>query len=930
MKKVLIILLIIILVVISALIVTPLLFKDQLLQKAKEVANTSVNANVDFSDFRLNLFRDFPRLTVSLKGVSVVNREPFEGDTLVGFNEFNASVDLMSIIKKDAIRVRSILLDRPVVNGIILEDGTVNWDIAIPSEEVKPEEDTSETKTMDLKVALKKFEIRNANLVYDDRKANMKASAENLNFILTGDLSQDFSSLNIQSEIEKVNFVYDGVRYLKDAVLNMVLNVDADLANSVYTLKENDVMLNALELRFDGKVALPDSETVSVDMTFDTPSTEFKSLLSMVPAVYMKDFQDVQADGKLALKGEINGILKGEITPSANIELIVDNARFSYPDLPKSAENIDINVKIKYDGIQNDNSIVDVNQLHAEIGGNPVDVKMHLITPMSDPQVNAQLSANIDFASLKDVIPMENINISGILDADVDMMGKMSSIVNERYEEFKADGTIRLQNFEYRSPDMPQQVFIQQTILNFSPKFLLLEAFDATIGSSDVHLKGSLENFIPYILADGIVKGSLDFNSDLIDVNEFLTEGEETEEVVVKDTTDMTAIEVPGDIDFTLASKLKKVKYDKIEIDNVNGLILIKDKKVLLTNLSLDLLQGSMLMSGEYNTQDITTPFVDLKLDIKSIDIPSAFHSFNTVRRLVPVAERATGSVSTSLSITSFLDSQMYPVLNSLLGVGRLMSSSVELNNSKTFEKIGSLIKNDKFKVLNLNDLDVDFEVRNGRVYVKPFDIKIGQNKLNVSGDQGIDLTMNYNMKMTIPKSELGSGIGSAMDGLTSMASQQGLTLGAGENVDVSFLVTGTYLDPQVRPVFEKGGALKEQVQEEVKERVEQKVDEVKQDVKEEVNKQAEQILKEAEENAQKVRDEAKRAGEELVKTADTQGQKLIKDAGTNPLKKRLAEESAKKLKSEAEKQAKNLEEEANKQADKILQEARAKADQLK
>src|SRR4030043_1838656 len=161
MKKILTILLIIILVIITALIATPLLFKKQLLQKAKEVANTSVNAKVDFSDFRLSLFRDFPKLSVSLLDVSVVNYKPFKGDTLVAFDECNAAVDLISIIKKDAIRVKSIVLDRPVLNGIILEDGTTNWDIALPAESVEPEEvDTTVSKTMDLKIALKKFEIR--------------------------------------------------------------------------------------------------------------------------------------------------------------------------------------------------------------------------------------------------------------------------------------------------------------------------------------------------------------------------------------------------------------------------------------------------------------------------------------------------------------------------------------------------------------------------------------------------------------------------------------------------------------------------------------------------------------------------------------------------------------------------------------------------
>jgi hypothetical protein len=929
MKKILTILLIIILVIITALIATPLLFKKQLLQKAKEVANTSVNAKVDFSDFRLSLFRGFPNLTVSLQDLSVVNYEPFEGDTLVTFKEFRAAVDLLSIIKGDAIRVKSLILDRPVLNGIILKDGTANWNIALPSDEVVPE-DTATAQTKDIKIALKRFEIRSASLAYDDMSADIKASAGNLNFILTGDLSQDLSSLAIESESEAINFVYGGVRYLKDAILKMVLNIDADLANSVYTLKENSIALNELELRFNGKVGMPDDSTVSVDMTFDTPSTGFKSLLSLVPAVYMNDFQDVQTDGKFALKGEITGILQGKITPSARIDLIVDKARFSYPDLPKSAENININAKVNWDGVQNDNTTLDVNLFHVELGGNPVDLKLHLITPISDPQVNAQVDANIDFASLLDVIPLEDISLTGMLYANMDMIGKMSSIENERYEEFKANGTIRLQDFEFNSPDVPKPIMIHQTLLNFSSQYVQLESFDANMGSSDMHLQGRLEDFIPYLLADGIVKGSLNLNSQLLDLNEILSK-EKVEEVVVEDTIQLSVFKVPGNIDFTFASNLKKLKYAKLDIENINGLILIKDKKVLLTNLSMNLLQGTMVMSGEYNTQDIETPFVDLMLDIKTIDIPSAFTAFNTVRLLVPVAELARGNVSTTLSLTTFLDRHMNPLLNSLVGSGRLMSNSVEINNSKTFGKISTILKNDKFKVLSLNDLDFDFEVRNGRVYLKPFDIKIGQHKLNIQGDQGVDRTMNYTMLMNIPKSELGSGVGSALDELTSMASQQGLSLDFGESVDVGFLVTGTFLDPQVKPVFGKGvGAITEQVKEQVKEQVEEKVEQVKQEVREEVNKQAEQILKEAEDKAQLVRDEARKAGEELVKAADTQGQRLIKEAGTNPLKKRIAEESARKLKSEAEDKAKKMEAEANKRADQILNEAKEKADQLK
>ena len=121
MKKILRVLLIIILVILTVLVVTPMLFKKQLLEKAKEVANTSVNAKIDFADLKLSFFKDFPRLSVSLYDVSVVGIETFEGDTLVAFDQFSATVNLMSLLKKEAIQVRGILLDRPRISGPIDE-----------------------------------------------------------------------------------------------------------------------------------------------------------------------------------------------------------------------------------------------------------------------------------------------------------------------------------------------------------------------------------------------------------------------------------------------------------------------------------------------------------------------------------------------------------------------------------------------------------------------------------------------------------------------------------------------------------------------------------------------------------------------------------------------------------------------------------------
>lgn len=932
MKKILRILLILILAILVILIVTPLLFKKPLLEKAKELANTSVNAKVEFSDLKLSFFKDFPRLTVSLHDVSVSGIEEFEGDTLVAFDQFSATVNLMSLVRKEAIKVRSILLDRPRISAVVLEDGKANWDIAKETEEAEEEEADTTGGTMDLHVALKKFEIRNARLSYNDMSSALKASLEGFNFELAGDLGTDQTNLELASVTESLNFYTGGIRMVKNARLDIRINLDADLVNSVFTLEDNSFSINDLILRLEGMVSMPEDEDMSVDLAFATSETSFKSLLSMVPAVYMKDFEEVETDGQLSLSGTIKGKLTQEHTPSADVRLKVDNARFSYPDLPKSAENIRIDVDVHYDGVQNDNSKLDVNAFHVELGENPVDLEMHVITPVSDPQLNANLDAGIDFASLKDVVPMEDVDLQGKLDASLELMGRLSSLENERYDEFRAEGNLSLVGFELHSPDMPQPVFINKTRMSFSPRYVELAEFDARMGSSDVRLKGRLENFLPFLLdEEGIVSGTLDLNSELIDLNEFMPEtGEEVVEET-EDSTVMSVLEIPANLDFVFQSSIKKVIYDKFDIDNLYGLIIVRDQAVTLKNLNLDILQGSVVVSGQYNARDVKSPSVDFALDVQNIDIPEAFKTFVTVQKLAPVAERTTGKVSTRLEFTSLLDSTMMPDMNSIVGRGNLASRMIQINNSQTFDKIGDILKTDKYDVITLENVDIKYSIKDGRVYIQPYHTRIFNSDLTLQGDQGIDKTMNYEMKMKIPRSELGGTAQSAINELSSLAAGQGITYSPGETIDVRFLVTGSFDDPKVRPMFEEGARkITQEVKQQVKEVVEQKVEEVKEEAREEISREAEKIMADATKQAERVKYEAKLAGEELVKNAEREGQNLIKQAGSNPIKKLAAEKTAQTMKSEAEKKAKQLEEEANVKADNIMKAAQEKVDKLK
>ena len=359
---------------IAILLVAPFVFKGKIMEIAKTQINNNINAKADFKNLRLSFFKSFPNLSIELTGLSVIGIDDFENDTLVAFRSFGVTADPISAIKGENIQIKEIILDGPVLNGKVLEDGRANWDIAkATEEEVEEVVDTSSSEIPDLNIELKRFAILNADIMYDDQSTGMMASLSNFNFELKGDFSKDFSGLEINSQTDAVNFVMDNMSYVKNATLDIVINIAADLLNSQFTLKENEISINALTLGIDGVFSMPEDMPMDFDLKFYTKQTDFKTLLSMVPAIYMKDFADVQTKGQLKLDGFVKGKYTEGIMPNVGLDLAVNDAMFKYPDLPKSVDNIGIAVNLNFDGIDNDKTTIDVNKFHLEIADNPID-----------------------------------------------------------------------------------------------------------------------------------------------------------------------------------------------------------------------------------------------------------------------------------------------------------------------------------------------------------------------------------------------------------------------------------------------------------------------------------------------------------------------------------------------------------------------------
>ncbi|MGC4038099.1 MAG: AsmA-like C-terminal region-containing protein [Chitinophagaceae bacterium] len=455
MKKALKITGISLLVLIVIAFAIPILFKGKILTVVKNTINKNVNATVDFKDLSLSLFRHFPKLSVSLENVSVVGADEFAKDTLVSAQNIDASVNIMSVISGSEIKVAGVYLESPRIHALVHKNGKANWDIAKPDTAKTSNADTSSSA---FKMQLQKYAIKNGYIYYNDEAGNMSAEIAGLDHEGSGDFTQDIFTLSTNTKTLAASFNYGGVPYLVNAKSEIGADIKIDNKASKYDFKTDDILVNNLKLSANGFFQLVNDSTYNMDINFKSPSNDFKDILSMIPAVYKKDFDKIKTSGKAAFSGFVKGTYSPQQLPAYDVNLGVTDGFFQYPDLPKPVKNIQVAMHVSNVDGKMDNTVVDISKGHIEMDNEPFDFRLLFKNPETSKYIDATAKGKIDLANISKFVKLEgDTKLAGMVDADAFAKGNLSAIQHQQ-GPFTAGGFLTIQNLLYSSKDFPQPI----------------------------------------------------------------------------------------------------------------------------------------------------------------------------------------------------------------------------------------------------------------------------------------------------------------------------------------------------------------------------------------------------------------------------------------------------------------------------------------
>jgi len=942
------------LILIVAMIVVPIIFKDDIKELVIKEANKSLLADFSLGEFDLTFISTFPNLTITLTDTKIAGRGEFKGVNLVSIKEFSAQVGLWSVIGGDAIEIDEIHLNQPTFDVRILSNGKANYDIVKPDSVKTPEE---KADTSNFKLSLKEYSINNAHIRYDDQVGDMFTELINFTHLGQGDLTADVIDFKTKTTMDETTFEMGGVSYLKKVKTEMIANILMEFTEktSKFTLKDNELSLNALHFSFDGFYEMLEGYD-NMDLKLKADKATFKDFLSLIPTFYQSGYESMIANGDLAFNGEVKGRMDDVNMPGWNFGLSVGNAKIKYAGLPGSIDNISVKAGSTFVGGSDlDKMTLDVPKFHASFVGNTIDMTLKMRTPMSDPLIDSKIIAKVDLSTLGKVIPMgEGESYNGKLVADIVLKGKVSALENENYEAFKADGTLLISDMIYKSKDLPGDVAVKEMLLRFSPQNLSLESLDAKMGKSDFQMDGKIDNYLGYVFRNELLKGDFSFKSNNLDLDELMASSTPTNEPVAASsdaTTTTTATAstepflIPGNVDFNLTTSITNLRYNKMDIKNIKGGIKLKEEVASLDNLTMNAMGGTIGLKGDYSTKEHTKPTIDFGYNLNGIDISELVDNFVTIEKMAPIAKSAKGKISSTFEMKSVLTANMEPVYSSLNGKGDFFTNSVIISGYKPLDKIAEVTKMSKLATQTLKDLKVNFKFQDGKITLTPFTIKLGNIPATISGSTSFEQDIDYSIKMMVPKEEIPAGILKGIEDqvqkLGGIAGKIDLSKVIPDNIPVNVKVIGKATDPKVTTDLMESLKSAANLKGTIKNAVKDVVNKAKDSVKVIVTKKVEEIREDLNAKKQKLIDDAQnqvnilkvlaKKEADLVRSEGDNGSKvLMNEAGGNPIKKKLAEVAGAKLKKTADDKATKIETEAETKADAIMNAARDKANQIK
>ena len=888
----------------AAVLAVPVVFEDQIITRVVGALDGQVDATVAVGGGDVSLLRDFPYLSVQVQDLVVTNRAPFDGVVLARLDALDVSVDIGSVIGSGPVGIRAIALRGGELNARVDPEGRANWDIAVGTDTPAAAGTPAAADDPGVELGIESVIVEQVALTYADEQAGMTVAAARVDVDGSANIGATSTAATLDATVAGLTVDDGTVTWLRGGTVQVAGGFSQDTPTGRVGLDGVRLSVNELALGVSGSVTPSDAGT-TLDLALQSDAVSFKSLLSLVPALYAKDFAGLEASGAVQAGGTIKGLLpaEGDDLPGFDLSLSIADGRFQYPGLPSAVTDVQVQAQARHPGGGLDGLELDVARFHLMMAGAPIDGRLKLAKLESDPDIDLALKGKADLATLMQIVPPEpGTTLTGDLDIDLALAGRLSAFEAQDLDRVSADGAIVLRDTTYTDATLPEPFLIDRLRIDVEPGALDMAEMSVRFGASDLQATGRVDNALGYALSDAPLVGRLALTSRTLDLRPYMADDEEA----AADPEQSSLVAVPDDLELAMSLRAGTVYADDHKLENVKGDIRVSKSTLHMDDIQADTLGGKATVRGTYKAPTDQRADVDMEVRLATVEVSQAMATVDTFAKLVPVARAAKGRVTFTSRGTATLGPDLAPALPSLMANGAIGSSDLQLQPDWV-TAVATALGGAKLGGLALGPRGLDYAISKGSLRMPRTPVQLGALDAELSGTVGVlDETLDLALDLAVPAKRLraagvlGDVLGAAKDG---------------DSIPITVTIGGTYKKPKVR-VSGRDAVTSMAV--------------AGLDAAAAAAAAAgDRLIAEAREQADRLIAEARKQADKLVDAADTQANNLVRKAKGDPVQSLAAKEAAKQIRKQARKQADNAVDAAKKQANKLIKKAEDQKDAL-
>ncbi|HXA03027.1 MAG TPA: AsmA-like C-terminal region-containing protein [Cytophagaceae bacterium] len=721
------------------------IFEDKIIALTLEELNKYLKVKIEVDKkIELSIFDKFPQVSIAFKDVKIYESIEGSQQKMGALKQLYFSFDVYDFIKGKYV-INHISISNGRLDLKTDKNGHINYSII---------KDDSVNNESSVRFHLRKIDIENVEVVYDNRNTNQYYAALAKSNNATLKLQNKVLDISLQGNFFVHSIIINDLEHFANKDVSLSLFQQYDQTKKIFTFLPSELHIQNSSYTINGSFQF--KEKKYIELVIAGKNTSISNLLSLLPSKISDNLNTYKASGEVYFASQIKGYISETENPGINIDFGFENAAFSHPNFNEEIKGAELKGNFN-NGMSHNSagSSLQITNIQGIFAGQAFKAGFSMQN-FEDPTINLQFTGDVNVETLLRFYPVEYIKTAhGMVGLDILFSGKTNDLrTHEGKKKIKTEGAILIKNIRLEFKNEPLIFSRLNGHFTFNKNDLDIKEFTGYIGQSDLQIKGTLKNFFSKALYSKeklIVDAMLE--SSLINLDELLKQKSSS---ATGSTSSKDSLNMPlflKDYIFRIEYRIKNLHFHKLHAKDIDGKIKLDYPFAQVDFKSFKAADGNIELSSFINFRSFDKIEINAKADLNHICIDSVLFICDNFNQTFLTSKNIKGEFKGKTKVMLTMNHNLEIDPASVIASIDAYVIKGQLVNFEPMRKLSKFINERELENIRFSELKNNIYIEGEKINIPEMVIKSNISDISISGTHTFDQHIDY--KLAVPLKNL-------------------------------------------------------------------------------------------------------------------------------------------------------------------------------